>query len=457
MLLVDQTKTISNMWRAFPNAGHYTGDTSLEGYYEPVSHTVNLPANTKSEFEDALAEATGPNPNSESTRKIFSVGTHELTHWLDHVSTLWGQHSLADIYNAFAAVERNDPQSFWRIIEFESNRRRDHLADYYTVVEDGANQLAANRPWKAMPTCGMEFGSDGRLRKERPIVFYRLSTRSERPLCRVPLTVASLLEANATWTELVTYSELSVSSDQVMMQIDARIFGDQFMSRVYNPSLGLYSVTAHLTANVINITEVVTSYRVASIFSNICLNLPSSLFDELHIPESLKPWKEAIPHLIKLRDRGFAFYLLCLAAPSYPIDHASPYTDTDIIQDWVDATLRAAGLPDHDTIRDLALKEMEEIPNDVLDSNRRQCFDHLHEIGKHNLKIRGIYGQKTLAPYSLTNNRDFRLPYVVLGDEAGVHWGADVVDPSVCHIPDLIDHATKFTNKASEFTRACRP
>jgi hypothetical protein len=131
--LADEIQALSGYGRVFPNVGRL-------GYYSPRSQVCTVRVADQPTYE-AMREADEPLLTS---WQFFSVCFHELTHWLDHVSTLWGQRNLVNVHNAFNAWLTQDEYEFWRVVQLEAEIRRGTLQSYYTVVD----QPSAPPPWQ---------------------------------------------------------------------------------------------------------------------------------------------------------------------------------------------------------------------------------------------------------------------------------------------------------------------
>ena len=156
-------KILSN-WHGFPNL-------TADGKYEFLTQTVV--ANSV-ESQHLINFRQNPK-DSYLLRKIYNVFVHEITHWLDHTSTLWGQNNLVTIYNAFNAFESQKEDELWRVIQLFSEVSRNHFADYYQVDGPAIVSDWTKRPWRYKYSFGLQYGSDGRPRSDRPFISTRFS------------------------------------------------------------------------------------------------------------------------------------------------------------------------------------------------------------------------------------------------------------------------------------------
>ncbi|BAZ18401.1 hypothetical protein NIES4071_102860 (plasmid) [Calothrix sp. NIES-4071] len=259
-------------WKGFPNI-------NVLGKYEFLSQTV-----CANSLEMKHIESLINNPNDiQLKRKIFGVFIHEITHWLDHTSTLWRQKFLIDIFNAFNAKENENIDESWRIQKLFSDLSRMQFADYYTVDGSAAKKPWNKELWNYEFGCGLQFGRDGKISETHPFLFTKFFTSDNEFIKRVPLSVISLLETNAVASELQLEVALLSLLKQEEFFIENKLIEQTYLKRLYNPELTVYSVATHCLANLAKISDA-TAYFLASALSTLCLNLPSQVFQLLKIP-----------------------------------------------------------------------------------------------------------------------------------------------------------------------------
>ena len=278
--LVQAIQTILKHWRSFPNV-------TAEGRYEFLTQTVFANSVESQHILDI-----GEDPlNPELLRKVYKVFIHEITHWLDHTSTLWGQKNLITIFNAFNAWESETEEELWRIIELFSEIGRNQFDDYYKTFGPAINDSRVNIPWRYTYSSGLQYGSDGRIRKDRPFVTTRFYTPENILISRVPISVISLIESIATYSELqLEYSFilpiLKKQLNENEFLIEESLFQQNMREKIYNPDLTVYSVATHCLANFMGIDDIGMAYALSSALSSLCLNLPTNVFDKLEIPDN---------------------------------------------------------------------------------------------------------------------------------------------------------------------------
>jgi hypothetical protein len=163
--------------------------------YSFRTQTIELCDFSREDFNNALSGAVG------LRKKMTVLLAHELRHWLDHVGSLWGQQMLCLGYNALNSRLRNRPEEFWRIVEFRQALRDHRFERYYTTI----NVMEPNngrRHWKYQMSAGARFDHTGKMSQSHPILFTRFDWEDGTPACRVPMSLASLLETSAMHFEL---------------------------------------------------------------------------------------------------------------------------------------------------------------------------------------------------------------------------------------------------------------
>ncbi|WP_353932422.1 hypothetical protein WJM97_07520 [Okeanomitos corallinicola TIOX110] len=443
--LVQAIQTILNHWRSFPNV-------TSEGKYEFLTQTVFADS---VESHHLLGISEDITLNLELVRKVHKVFIHEITHWLDHTSTLWGQKNLITIFNALNAWKREEEEELWRIIELFAEIGKNEFNDYYKVFGPAINDSKIKIPWRYQYSFGLQYGSDGRIRQDRPFVTTRFYTPENILISRVPISVVSLIEAIATSSELeLEYSfilpMLKGKLNEFEFLIESKLFEQKMIDRLYNPYLTVYSVATHCLANYIGIDEIGIAYKLSSALSSLCLNLPDSIFDKFKIPNYDQDiFKERAYHMISRRDRGFAFFVLCQYAPKL--------NDTDILN-WLENTVKSAGLPSISELQNMAGEEMSNLKNTIIDGYFTSHLENLLEIGQENYKKRGIYGKHEPCLTSLLlGSQEIKLPPIILGD--GEIFDLDAAFGRVKRTSDdtekWVFEIWDIESKLREFQRAC--
>ena len=118
----DKVRQLAHQWRAFPNL-------STLGSYDPFSQTVHLNSVSPDEFHAAFKGG-----DIGARRRVVPLLFHELTHWVDHITTLWGIEYLVNQFNAINARKNETETELWRAVELTRITKRHHYAEYYTHI-----------------------------------------------------------------------------------------------------------------------------------------------------------------------------------------------------------------------------------------------------------------------------------------------------------------------------------
>ena len=401
-------------------------------------------SNTKG---DRNAQQAALQANYESTVRFYSTCVHELTHWLDHTSTLWGQRQLVLIYNAINAWTNQNEQEFYRIAIANSERHRARLAIYYTEKYKVDQQEAHPTPWQFEYGSGLEFGVDGRPRTDRPFIFTVFSNSSNQPIIRVPFSMFALTEANATYAEFKVKSQSLALLDDDSRLVEQLRLEREIRQNLYNSELVIYSVATHCLANSIGIDEGFQAYEFSSALATLCLNLPKELFQNLSVPEGFNIWGGRVQALQELSDPGFAFFTIAKQAPKCG--------DKISVKQWLQEALKNAGLPSLEIIKDLATVQMKELENEAMEGLYANQLRALLSIGRENFIQRGVWGQNVLSIENL-HKTSIMLPPIVLGDGYTTPVVPKTIPTTPRAMEQWIEQINKIESSIDQFIRACR-
>jgi hypothetical protein len=318
----------------FPNANATIAE--LRPHSQTIHlHNISGPEFTRLVSTNRWAELSTP----------YSVICHETMHWLDLVGTVWGQEYLVNLFDAYdaALTQRQNPEyEWWKLIRLYDEDRRVMFPKYYKVVGRERSPHNPRSPWSLNYSFGHEFSADGKPDHNRPIFFviFGENTTRER-IARQPLTVGTLLEATATWAELFTgLLAINQSTDESTKVVDRALWTKEKIGGLYDVQLTDYTGPAHLIGSITHNREMLSAYELTAALSFVCLNLTPSHFDRLQPPAkdfSSLPL-DRLAAFRTSRNRGFAFACIAFSAPKG--------SDSSKVEEWLDAALASAGLPD---------------------------------------------------------------------------------------------------------------
>lgn len=409
---------------------------------------LQLQQSFKSHFtKDLEAQKLSFLENYKSISKFYSTCVHELTHWLDHTSTLWGQKQLILIYNAIHAWTNQQEKDFYRIAIANSERYRARLGEYYTEKYEPSKVNSNAEKWSYTYSSGIEFGFDGKPREDRPFICTIFLNSDKQRIIRVPISMFALTEANATYAELKVKSQflISLGDDGI---VERKIFEREVYQNLYNSELAIYSSATHCLANSIGITDILVAYKYTSALATFCLNLPTFLYSNLTVPPRCSHIEGRVQALKDLADPGFAFFAIAQQAPKYQ--------DNISIDHWLQAAIKNSGLPSLEIINDLILEQMEALKNEIIYGSYVDELINLLIVGKVNFTKRGIWGQNVLSLENLENN-SILLPPIVLGDEFIVPvFPNTTIHTRQNNIKQWMDDMIEIELRMDKFVRACR-
>lgn len=348
-------------WRLFPAA-------TTVAFYDSFSQYIQLSDISSNELLTALRQLKG---QPAQALRPLSLLFHELRHWVDHISTLWGQHRLVAAFNAMNARRRNIPQEFWRIQDFMRLVDRDTFGEYYQTIEQVQMPHGLQRAWQYQFTSGMRFDESGRLDEGRPIFFTRYAWSDGTSACRVPFSLSALLETAAMQTEYAVESFLVDGFGEVEQRIERDQIKERRLKELYTPELAIYSTAVHAVANRMDLNDAGDAYLLAATLASFCLNLPSAQFDVLIVPNEFRAfWGDRNERALANRDRGYAYLLLLFHA------------DKALVHDphaWLESAAAKAGL--RGNIKAIAIEERDTLAGQAIDGPFRERLVNLLGLG----------------------------------------------------------------------------
>lgn len=275
-----KTKAKTARWNLF-------GKIDLLGSFDFYTALITLDAisirdikRTKEAFRDGLHPDRPLSPDQyEALSKVMPLAVHELTHFLDATSTVWGLEHLTLMSEAYSSEARfgcNEDQ-FVRAKVFYDHVRALRLPDYYTLVEEDA---PGDRPWNYQVSVGHIFTGTG-TPSTQPIVFARFADAAGQFLARSPISMVALLEASAMAQELFFHGRLVQHCVDGFRHVEQREFGKRVLDAFYDQRLTEYSVAAHIVANRLQTTDIGHSLAHSALLVRICLNATDGLFEQL--------------------------------------------------------------------------------------------------------------------------------------------------------------------------------
>ncbi len=317
---------MTGRWKPFPS-------TNTLGSYDYFGQTIDLRSVDRNELGAAFGKKEFP-----AQLKVIPLLVHEVQHFSDHTSTVWGRDLLVRLFEVYAIRTSGSLAGYEQIPRMMRELRTIDFTSYYTEYADLALEPYDGNPWQNHFSMGSQLDANGREQQERPIVFTRFGRHHDNEfICRVPFSVASLLEVRAMASEMFVGMAFcdSAGNDPVKM-IDVKNWTENISKMFYDPSLTLYTVAAHCYAARTRTPNPLTAFLNASAFAWLSLNLPTEMFSRLRIPTEFAAWGEKNEAMRSNCDRGYLYLSLVQYAPKAGGKDPAPL---------LEAALQGAGLP----------------------------------------------------------------------------------------------------------------
>lgn len=375
--------------------------------YDPRSQIIILHDYEGSDFQ---AVESG---DVEKKAKFASLVIHEFTHWIDHVSTLWGQRNLSAWLGGLAAWKSGNEANYPAVIRARHEMKAMKYAQYFKSVEISDVAAASKgRPWRGAYSIGTAFDHVGAPNPDHPILFTRFWTFGRIPIARVPMSVGSLLELNAVRSqmdvELLAFAQAFAAHDLVECKLQEQAIQRKYLDLLYSVDHVDYSVAAHCIANSISNSDIVEAYTRGNRLAEIAMNLTRENMDKLCLPGRFNSLPEAHARFLKQHDVGYAYWCLCLHAPddlSLPLDQ------------WVATTLENAQLPALPNLISDALEEMDALAATAPPGMAGERFSELAAYGKAVFEKHGVARVARIQQIYSEAASEGRLPFIILADD----------------------------------------
>ncbi|MCW1940895.1 hypothetical protein OMD49_21470 [Bacillus anthracis] len=240
-----------------------------QGYYDPMSQSIVYCSINRKDFNNILKD-----PLDLSRIDKARLLVHEITHFMDHLSTLHGQELLESICNSFNAIEHGTEKDYHHMIKMNKQVRSLKFESFYKQLSDlhaiGGNE----KDWEFRSSIGCRYNLNGEIDKTKPIIFSQFFYRKEF-IGRIPLSIESLWETSAMATEVTLHSEamLKLNDDDERI-VASHEFIKHSYNWLYNSQLLTYSTAAHLTSGLLDISDIYTGLRLSKLLALISLNFP---------------------------------------------------------------------------------------------------------------------------------------------------------------------------------------
>jgi hypothetical protein len=359
--------------------------------YDPATFFIYLEDIAEADLVKIRANPLS-NENIEHTKTLF----HEIRHYVDHIATLWGQQLILKYLKSSNIRLQGDVANFKTIIEYKNSENQLFYLNYYTEEYNYIPVDSMHRRWQWLPTTGLKFDSHGSYDETKPILFIHFQTFDNKPLLRIPVSIASLLETNSKSEEnkwqLAHIAQLSETEQPFHLKFFER---DVLSKLLYNQDLALYNVAVHLAASILDISDFIEAFNISSSIATLTLNLPNNLVKKIPIKgEKFKIWGNRCQHMLDNNEHGFIYFLL--------LENYAP-TFRESKKFNLAELLEASNLPDEETISNKVLAEMDSIINEAYQQvNLKETFIPNLEKGRILFKELGLIFKSNYIEYVIS-------------------------------------------------------
>ena len=288
--------------------------TYERAYYDNIGLYINLQRYDKAKFREIFTKQI-----SEQTIEDWKIYFHEYRHWIDSVSTNYGQVYL---YSSFEILTHSLKNEKYKVSPINP------MILHELLMKDGLIEIAIEERLETIDDETL-----WRIDKEFthfhnvPVYIIKFIKKDGTLVCKTPITYLSLYETNAIYEELHLYHHFSEhinKDDPKKSFIDIIEYADQ-AKRVYNSELIDYSAAAHLISCYFEIPSVLNVYDVASQISTILLNLT----DEQLLTLRRNTTAQHVYHPYLFLNRDFGYILYCICQDYRTIQRGSPHFNID--------------------------------------------------------------------------------------------------------------------------------
>lgn len=361
-------KDVAAALREFPS--FYPNATSI-AEFRPNSLTIHFHYLDR----EGYAEIRSRKPTPADRPKV-EVVAHELTHWSDQISSLWGQQYITTAFDAYHAANANQEELFKSVVTLQDEQRRILFPLYYHVVASAPRPHSHKMPWRIEFTAGQEFDAYGAIDEARPIFFVVFSDSADGSrVARQPITIGSLLETTATWAELMAGMSLINSLGDEEAVVERALWRNERLAALYQSDLTVYTAPVHMLAKFSGVGDFIWAYERGAILANVVLNMTKQHFESLRHPDAFAPFGLRRDAFLKAHNRGYAFAALARHAAEVDAKKGSLA--------WLLEVLNRAGLPDWPAMLHAAYNELETLGRNLpVRTAHDGVRDYLLEVGR---------------------------------------------------------------------------
>ncbi|MEE6185160.1 hypothetical protein [Bacillus pretiosus] len=426
----NQQKIYKKRLFLFPNV-------TTEGYYDPMSQSIVYCSINRNDFDNILKEPL----DLKGIRKARLL-VHEITHLMDHISTLHGQELLESIYNSFNAIEHGTEKDYHHMIKMNKQVRSLKFENFYKQLS-GVNQIGGNeKDWEFRTSIGCRYNFNGETDKTKPIIFSQFFYRKEF-IGRIPLSIESLWETSAMATEVTLHSkamlELNDDDEQIVASHD---FVKNSYNWLYNSQLLTYSTAAHLVSGLLKISDIYIGLRLSKLLSLMSLNFPEEYVPVLKRGNYFNTVDtDTKKALFGTNDPSYIFYRL---VRNIQISKESVVSENEEFD--IEKILHINGLPSQKQFEERVVNSMKAISDNHTNGPFSKHMKAYLELGTYHFEKFGLnaYGVSPLHLIELAKSD--KLPLIFEEDDA--------FDDTKLQVKRY-EHISNVDSRITEFISAC--
>ncbi|WP_324044712.1 hypothetical protein [Aeromonas caviae] len=445
MSYLEKKTGITNKIKSLPNY-------NTAGSYCFFSQCIQL---NSLENDDFIRAVDLKKPYDECYKDLLNFAPllgHEVKHWYDAHSTLWGLKLLRNIYTCYNDLYEAEQSGintplphFNKQLTLYDKIAYIKLPEYYSTSNSNANN---SRPWGYSYSAGIMFSKHGNP-TDRNIFFTRFTNKRGELIARVPFSLCSLLESSAVAQELHSKVRIiSAIEDPVSRQIEKNALSKKLVNELYDENLVEYSVVAHKISNSFNIVDPIESYSIATRITRLILNLTNetifSLRAETMLPDSVNtlftPYNNAIKHI----DYGAVFSLL-IDTLYFEFQRKGTQVSNDNLSELLDVIFTKYTESSLTQVFEKSKSELNSVCEPVPFSLNKEYIDPALQLGQHLHNKLGLIGEAFLDL-----DREM-IPNFILGDGTFINKQGGSLESFESRYIEL----TKYFEYLEKFSNAC--
>ncbi len=428
-MILLRTKLKKDKLFLFPNV-------TTEAYYDPISQSIVYCSINRKDFNNILQ-----NPYDLSRIDKTRVLVHEITHYIDHLSTLHGQKLLESTCNSFNAIMHGTEKDYHHMIKMNKQIRSLKFEDFYKQLSGLQARGGNEKDWEFRTSIGCRYNINGETDKTKPIIFSQFFYRKQF-IGRIPLSVESLWETSAMATEVTMHSQAMLKlGDNDERMVASHEFISSSYNWLYNSDLLTYSTAAHLVSGLLNISDIYTGLRLSKLLALISLNFPKEYVPMLKYGNYFNLEKDTKKALINTNDPSYIFYRLVRNIQLSNEDVISKDGEFDI-----EKILQINGLPSQKQFEERVVNSMKAISDNHIDGQFSKHMKACLELGTYTFEEFGL-NIYSLSPLHLIElAKSDKLPLIFEED--------DTFDETKFQ-PKRYDYLGDIESRIKEFIKAC--